>query len=88
MSTTLLTKADIAKRYGYSKKSVDKACSDNPYSLPKFFKMGSGKSSPIRFRLEDVLAFEEEMLAKQAVINEENDRRRAAEPNLAELLGL
>ena len=88
MSTTLLTKADIAKRYGYSKKSVDKACSDNPYSLPKFFKMGSGKSSPIRFRLEDVLAFEEEMLAKQAVINEENDRRRNAEPDLAQLIGL
>lgn len=63
--TTLLTKADIAERYRISKKAVDTACSRNPDSLPKFFKLGTSKNSPIRFRLEDCLIFEQEMLNQQ-----------------------
>lgn len=65
MNKTIFTKQGIAIRYGLSEKSVNTACSRNPASLPKFFKMGVSSNSPIRFRLEDCLAFEAEMLQRQ-----------------------
>lgn len=88
MKTHYLRKADIAKRLGLSLKTVDKACSQNPGSLPRFFKLGTGKNAPIRFRLEDVLAFEEAMLAKQDSINAEIENPQATESELAKLLEL
>ncbi|HEY9029757.1 MAG TPA: hypothetical protein VIM93_00200 [Kangiella sp.] len=63
--TYLLTKSDVAERYNLSKKAIDTACSRNPDSLPRFFKLGASKNSPIRFRLEDCLDFEREMLNRQ-----------------------
>jgi hypothetical protein len=65
MKKTIFTKADIAERYGMSEKSIGTACSRNPSSLPKFFKLGMSSNSSVRFRLEDCLAFEDEMLQRQ-----------------------
>lgn len=65
MEKEILTKADLAARYGISEKSINTACSRNPSSLPPFFKLGVSKNSQIRFRLEDCLAFEAEMKEKQ-----------------------
>lgn len=59
MTEQILTKSDIASRYKLSKKSVDKACSQSPESLPPFFKLGMGKNSPIRFKLSEVLKWEQ-----------------------------
>jgi len=86
MTNSHLKKADIATRLGLSLKTVDKACSQNPASLPRFFKLGTGKNAPIRFRLEDVLAFEEAMLAKQDSINTEIETQQATQAELAQLL--
>lgn len=61
----ILTKEDIAKRYQISLSSVNTLCSRNPDALPRFFKLGNAKNSPVRFRLSDVLAFEEAQVARQ-----------------------
>lgn len=84
MSTSLLTKKELARRWGTSEKSISTACSRNPASLPRLMKLGFSKNSPIRFRLEDVLAFEEEMLKRQ----EQAVASQIQEPDLAQLLGL
>lgn len=63
----------MAERYGMSKKAIDVACSRNPSSLPPFFKLGTSKNSPIRFRLKDCIEFENKMLGIQA---EENEKSR------------
>lgn len=55
-----------------SKKAIDVACSRNPSSLPPFFKMGTSKNSPIRFRLRDCIEFENKMLGIQAEENEKS----------------
>ncbi len=68
----ILTKKDLAERYGMSKKAIDVACSRNPSSLPPFFKLGTSKNSPIRFRLRDCIEFENKMLSMQSEINEKN----------------
>lgn len=66
---TILTKEDIAKRYQISLSSVNTLCSRNPEALPRFFKLGNAKNSPVRFRLSDVLAFEEAQVARQVAEN-------------------
>ncbi len=66
---TILTKEDIAKRYQISLSSVNTLCSRNPEALPRFFKLGNAKNSPVRFRLSDVLAFEEAQVARQGAEN-------------------
>jgi hypothetical protein len=84
MIKTILTKADLAERYGMSEKSISTACSRNPSSLPKFFKLGISSNSPVRFRLEDCLAFEDQMLQRQEqaqAVSEQN-------VDLAQLLNL
>jgi len=69
MNNTILTKADLAKRQQRSLESITTACSRNPSSVPPFFKLGTNKNSPIRFRLSDVIAWEDELaeLQKQQV---------------------
>jgi len=86
MSDLILDKGDIAKRYGLSKKSVDTAISRNPDSLPKFFKLGLSKNSPVRFRLADCLAYEAEMLAQQEKLQAEEEAVTGVQ--LTSLLGL
>lgn len=86
MSDLILDKIGIAKRYGLSKKSVDTAISRNPDSLPKFFKLGLSKNSPVRFRLEDCLVFEAEMIARQEQLQAEAATTTCVE--LASLLGM
>lgn len=78
-----LDKSAYAKRYGLSKKAVDTACSRNPSSLAPFFKMGKSKNSPIRFRLEDCIEFEREMLNKQ--VDELKAKQRDAQQLLIDL---
>lgn len=65
MIDEILTKEDIAKRYRISLSSVNTLCSRNPEALPKFFKLGNAKNSPVRFRLSDVMAFEAAQVARQ-----------------------
>jgi predicted DNA-binding transcriptional regulator AlpA len=84
MNKTILTKKDVAKRYGISEKSISTACSRNPTSLPKFFKLGVSSNSPVRFRLEDCLAFEEEMLQRQTQLSAQVEAETIT--NLADLL--
>jgi len=84
MEKKILTKKDVAERYGTSEKSISTACSRNPTSLPKFFKMGVSSNSPIRFRLEDCLAFEAEMLQHQEKAIAEMETETIT--NLAQLL--
>ncbi len=84
MKKTILTKADLAERYGMSEKSISTACSRNPSSLPKFFKLGVSSNSPVRFRLEDCLAFEDEMLQRQ----EQAQAMPEQNVDLAQLLNL
>lgn len=86
MNPTILTKKEVAKRYGMSEKSINTACSRNPSSIPKFFKMGVSSNSPVRFRLEDCLAFEEEMLQRQAQISAEIESEAETITDLAQLL--
>lgn len=75
VQNVIMTKEDIAKRYGISLSSVNTLCSRNPEALPRFFKLGNAKNSPVRFRLTDVLAFEEAQVARQDANN--NQVRRA-----------
>ena len=84
MNPTILTKKDLAERYGMSEKSINTACSRNPSSIPKFFKLGVSSNSPVRFRLEDCLAFEEEMLQRQAQLSAEIEAETITD--LAQLL--
>lgn len=65
VQNVIMTKEDIAKRYGISLSSVNTLCSRNPDALPRFFKLGNAKNSPVRFRLSDVLVFEEAQVARQ-----------------------
>jgi len=69
VQNVIMTKEDIAKRYGISLSSVNTLCSRNPEALPRFFKLGNAKNSPVRFRLTDVLAFEEAQVARQDANN-------------------
>lgn len=77
MSDKLLTKDELAERWSTSALSIGTACSRSPGNLPKFMKLGLGKNAPIRFREEDVLAFEAEMLQRQeeaqAISEQRND---------------
>lgn len=65
MENIILTKADLAKRQQRSVESITTACSRNPSSVPPFFKLGNNRNSPIRFRLSDVIKWEEDMAKKQ-----------------------
>lgn len=65
MNNTILTKADLAKRQQRSLESITTACSRNPSSVPPFFKLGTNKNSPIRFRLSDVIGWEDELAELQ-----------------------
>ena len=65
MNNTILTKADLAKRQQRSLESITTACSRNPSSVPPFFKLGTNINSPIRFRLSDVIAWEDELAELQ-----------------------
>jgi hypothetical protein len=69
VQNVIMTKEDIAKRYGISLSSINTLCSRNPEALPRFFKLGNAKNSPVRFRLTDVLAFEEAQVARQDASN-------------------
>jgi predicted DNA-binding transcriptional regulator AlpA len=84
-----LTKKQIADRYQLSVKSVNTMCSvKTNRPLPPFMKLGPGSSSPIRFRMSDVLAWEEQ----QAEIQRQRDAKNLAEndneTSLEDLLGL
>ncbi len=73
MNNTILTKADLAERQQRSLESITTACSRNPSSVPPFFKLGTNRNSPIRFRLSDVIAWEDELaeLQKQQLVAQE-----------------
>jgi hypothetical protein len=82
MTDKLITKAGLAERWETSEKSINTACSRSPENLPKFFKLGLSKNSQIRFRIEDVLVFETEMLERQ----QEEQAINAQRNDLAEML--
>ncbi|UJZ98991.1 hypothetical protein IHC88_06595 [Photobacterium damselae subsp. damselae] len=65
MENIILTKADLAKRQQRSVESITTACSRNPSAVPPFFKLGNNRNSPIRFRLSDVIKWEDDMAKKQ-----------------------
>ena len=65
MNDVILTKADLAKRQKRSLESITTACSRNPSSIPPYFKLGTNKNSPIRFRLSDVIAWENKLAELQ-----------------------
>jgi len=65
MNDEILTKADLAKRQKRSLDSITTACSRNPSSIPPYFKLGTNKNSPIRFRLSDVIAWEDGLAESQ-----------------------
>ncbi|TKF21952.1 hypothetical protein FCV43_08980 [Vibrio genomosp. F6] len=73
MNNAILTKADLAERQQRSLESITTACSRNPSSVPPFFKLGTNRNSPIRFRLSDVIAWENELaeLQKQQLAAQE-----------------
>ncbi|MEZ8694362.1 hypothetical protein AB4589_12120 [Vibrio sp. 10N.222.49.A3] len=73
MNNAILTKADLAERQQRSLESITTACSRNPSSVPPFFKLGTNRNSPIRFRLSDVIAWEDELaeLQKQQLAAQE-----------------
>lgn len=72
MIEKMLTKNDVAKRYSLARQTVNTLCSRSPESLPPFFKLGNAKNSPIRFRLQDCIAFENRQLEKQEMTNRLN----------------
>ncbi|HDY7887121.1 helix-turn-helix transcriptional regulator [Vibrio vulnificus] len=53
-----LTKQELASRWNVSLSFVSKAISYNPSKLPPYLKIGSA----VRFRLQDVTAFEHNQL--------------------------
>ncbi|HCG9599754.1 MULTISPECIES: hypothetical protein [Vibrio] len=77
MNDVILTKQDLAERQKRSVESITTACSRNPSSLPPFFKLGANRNSPIRFRLSDVIAWEDEQAEKQKKLLEEQERKLA-----------
>ncbi|MCF9124773.1 hypothetical protein J8A01_15390 [Vibrio parahaemolyticus] len=77
MNDAILTKQDLAERQKRSVESITTACSRNPSSLPPFFKLGTNRNSPIRFRLSDVIAWEDEQAEKQKKLLEEQERKLA-----------
>ncbi|TOH45144.1 hypothetical protein CGI80_24215 [Vibrio parahaemolyticus] len=77
MNDVILTKQDLAERQKRSVESITTACSRNPSSLPPFFKLGTNRNSPIRFRLSDVIAWEDEQTEKQKKLLEEQERKLA-----------
>ncbi|WP_273979432.1 hypothetical protein [Vibrio parahaemolyticus] len=77
MNDVILTKQDLAERQKRSLESITTACSRNPSSLPLFFKLGTNRNSPIRFRLSDVIAWEDEQAEKQKKLLEEQERKLA-----------
>ncbi|EJX1245942.1 hypothetical protein ODH84_003514 [Vibrio alginolyticus] len=77
MNDVILTKQDLAERQKRSLESITTACSRNPASLPPFFKLGINRNSPIRFRLSDVIAWEDEQAEKQKKLLEEQERKLA-----------
>ncbi|EJC7036905.1 hypothetical protein [Vibrio parahaemolyticus] len=77
MNDVILTKQDLAERQKRSVESITTACSRNPSSLPPFFKLGTNRNSPIRFRLSDVIAWEDDQAEKQKKLLEEQERKLA-----------
>jgi hypothetical protein len=78
MQPEILTKQQLAERQQRSIESINTACSREPESVPPFFKLGKHKNSPIRFRLSDVIEWEEmKALEAQQAIKEEMERRSA-----------
>ncbi len=75
MDDVILTKQDLAKRQKRSVESITTACSRNPSSIPPFFKLGSNRNSPIRFRLSDVIAWENEQAEKQKALVQEQEMK-------------
>jgi hypothetical protein len=65
MNEVILTKGELAKRQKRSVSSITTACSRNPGSIPPFFRLGTNRNSPIRFRLSDVIAWEEALVEHQ-----------------------
>lgn len=65
MNDVILTKAELAQRQKRSLESITTACSRNPSAVPPFFKLGMNKNSPIRFRLSDVIEWEQTMAEQQ-----------------------
>ena len=58
MENTILTKKQLAERQQRSVESINTACSRERDAIPPYFKLGKHKNSPIRFRLSDVIAWE------------------------------
>ncbi|MDV5170983.1 hypothetical protein [Photobacterium rosenbergii] len=75
MNDVILTKEDLAQRQKRSVESITTACSRNPESLPPFFKLGPNRNSPIRFRLEDVIAWELAQMEKQQLDQKAQQKR-------------
>jgi predicted DNA-binding transcriptional regulator AlpA len=85
MGEIFLTKKQLAERYQMSVKSINTMCSFKAKrSLPPFIKLGPHSNSPIRFRMSDVLVWEEE----QAAIQRQRDAEHDKETSLEDLLGL
>jgi hypothetical protein len=62
MSPIILTKKQLAERQQRSIESINTACSRDRDAIPPFFKLGTHLNSPIRFRLSDVIAWEESQI--------------------------
>lgn len=85
MEETFLTKKQLAERYQMSVKSINTMCSLKTVKpLPPFIKLGPHSNSPIRFRMSDVLSWEEQQAELQRQRDAENDN----ETSLEEMLGL
>lgn len=76
MDDVILTKEQLAQRQQRSVESISTACSRHPHAVPRFFKLGTHKNSPIRFRLSDVIAWEErQVVLEQERIQQEHESR-------------
>ncbi|WP_022942938.1 hypothetical protein [Psychromonas hadalis] len=60
-----ITKAGLAQRYSMAISTVNTLCSRSPESLPKFIKLGLASNSPIRFKMADVIEWENKMQEQQ-----------------------
>lgn len=78
MQDEILTKQQFAERQQRSLESINTACSRNPKSVPRFFKLGPYKNSPIRFRLSDVIAWEKKREKKARKAAKAEMKRRSA----------
>jgi len=84
-----LTKKQLAERYQMSVKSINTMCSmKTERPLPPFIKLGTGKSSPIRFRMSEVLAWEDQQAELQRQRDAENIAINDKQASLEDLLGL